>query len=235
MIRFIRKRGRIIPIITDAVKKGSGYFGRPAKMALHENKMKALQAIRKTFGNRPTLKGTDIDAGWVVGDKVVKRMPSIDGTTDWEKARLKTQMNRFNAEVSLNHIGLAPDTFMVKANRTYLVQDKVHILKDSLKMKMTPKQKAKMKIRTFEDIRATKTANAMARIEEAESKAKKLLGFSDLRDLHWKNFGFKNKKVQIVDAGYAEFYPHNGYWTRDFAERTAKIRSRKFMIGKPEK
>jgi hypothetical protein len=221
MVRFIRVRGRIIPIIKDAVAKGRGYFGREGNRKLIADRIDALKAVRETLKG----KAKRLDFGMEVGDvygvnnKVVKAI---------ENKRIK---DRFLIETSLNRVGHAPKTFLIKTKKeNYIVQDKITTMKDSVRWDMTKNEKKKMSTGYFGRISNKKLGKAQDKISKLEKEAKENLGIN-LSDMHFKNWGFKKNKVQVIDAGSSRFNDPQGYWSKDFARRNALLRARKFIIG----
>lgn len=192
-VKFIRLRGRIIPIISDAVKKGSGYFGRASKLKNHEESIKALQAVRKSVSGKAKHihdGGIETDAVFSFKNKVVKFVNDRYGSG------FKLDL-RHAAENALSRHGLAPKTHLIQTRKkSYLVQDKVRKSADSIYEDMA---------KNLPPMQNHKASGAIQdQIDKTKYLAEKKIGLSRI-DSHWGNFGFNGNKAKILDAGGASF------------------------------
>jgi hypothetical protein len=227
MVRFIRIRGKIVPIIQKAVAKGSGYFGRASKMKSHEESIKALSNIRKGLSNKKEI-GRGVEAV-VYGykGKAIKRLNH--NIPDFKIER------RFSVENALNRVGNSPKGILVKTNsRTYIVQDKI---------KKTALESYESMVDNYPSLRGGNAGkpigDAIEKANEIGQKRFKIEGIDD----HWDNWGFtgKSNKAKLLDGGHAGFDQWKGdkgfggssrhirYWP----ERMAKLLSRSKTIKQP--
>lgn len=194
MVKFIRLRGRIIPIVQKAVAKGSGYFGRKSKMIAHEENIKAIRAIRKVRSGKGELigSGQELFAYHAKGTgKVVKEIR--DYVPDFRIER------RFAVENALSKIGYSPKVHLVKTNKkSYIVQDKI---------KLTASEVYENIVDKFPHLRSGNAGKPIENaINKAIAKAKSKFDIEGIDD-HWGNWGFtgKSNKAKLIDGGYASF------------------------------
>jgi hypothetical protein len=247
LIKFVRIRGKIIPIVQKAVAKGSGYFGRASKMRAHDENIKALQAVRKTVEGKARqmmmVRGAELDTVHEYKNKVIKRFGKNDIV-------MRGHLNRrIGVEASLHHIGSAPKTFLIKTkNKLYMVQDKVKLARD-MADEMLAKSNNPYSAKSNFDINDKLKKYQSATYE----KARRLTGIH-VTDTHFANWGINAKnKVKIIDGGNATFgsWKSPGTWPlrsgigmddtrggkalRYWNKNLANIRARKFIIkAKPE-
>lgn len=232
MIKFVRIRGKIIPIIEKAVAKGSGYFGRKSKMIAHDENIKAINAIRKTRMGKGELigEGQELFARHARGTgKVVKEIRNY--VPDFRIER------RFLVENALSRIGHSPKGHLIKTSKkSYIVQDKV---------KTTAINAYEKIVERFPHLRGSAAGKHIGEsIDKAHSKAKKRFGIDGIDD-HWDNWGFSrgSNKAKLLDGGYASFDQWKGangfggsskvirYWP----EKMARLMSRSKTIKMPDK
>lgn len=202
-IRFIRRGGRVIPIID---RGSQGPLGSVAKMRHHDERIEALKTVRNslTRGNRITPdRSGEVKFLYPSKHKMMKVMQPRPYLLK------KLPKDRLKAEVTLNKMGLAPKTFLIQTTKKdYMVQGKI------------APSRTKFIFRNGQ----TKTGEVMDAMEKVQKKG--LI----LHDIHADNFGYTRGRLQIFDAGGSKFEKVGSGPLADLNNARASLRAKKYHI-----